>query len=125
MECRRVESEMVGDGQGHADEVDKAYHDTCLKHWYTGDMLIPIDLSILFNSKLSSVSGGIPRLSFRMFCRTHTKRLVCLNSMLCQTRSLRTTCTLFTIRLSILHSGFMMLRRMSTDLLRSLSNKCH
>src|SRR5258705_12668261 len=98
---------------------------SCPKHWYTGDMLIPIDLSILFNSKLSSVSGGIPRSSFRMFCHVHTKRLVCLNSMLCQTRSLRTTCTLSTIRLSVPHSRFMMLCRMSTDLLRSLSNKCH
>src|SRR5258708_9052427 len=93
---------------------------SCLKHWYTGDMLILIDLSILFNSKLSSVSGGIPRLSFRMFCRTHTKRLLSLNSMLCQTRSLRTTFTLFTITLSILHSGFLMLPSVSTHLSRSL-----
>src|SRR5258708_1263554 len=26
-ECRWMESEMVGDGQGHADEADEAYHD--------------------------------------------------------------------------------------------------
>ncbi len=26
-ECRRTESEMIGDGQGHADEADEAYHD--------------------------------------------------------------------------------------------------
>ena len=26
-ECRQTESEMVGDGQGHADEADEAYHD--------------------------------------------------------------------------------------------------
>ncbi len=26
-ECRRTESEMIGDGQGCADEVDEAYHD--------------------------------------------------------------------------------------------------
>ena len=28
LECRRTESEMIGDGQGRADEVDEAYHDT-------------------------------------------------------------------------------------------------
>ncbi len=27
-ECRRMESEMVGDGQGHADEADEVHHDT-------------------------------------------------------------------------------------------------
>ena len=27
-ECRQTESEMVGDGQGHADEADEVYHDT-------------------------------------------------------------------------------------------------
>ena len=27
-ECRQMESEMIGDGQGCADEVDKVYHDT-------------------------------------------------------------------------------------------------
>ncbi len=27
LECRRMESEMVGDGQGHVDEADEAYHD--------------------------------------------------------------------------------------------------
>ncbi len=27
-ECRQTESEMIGDGRGHADEVDKAYHDS-------------------------------------------------------------------------------------------------
>ena len=27
-ECRQTESEMVGDGRGHADEVDEAYHDS-------------------------------------------------------------------------------------------------
>ena len=26
-ECRQTESEMIGDGQGHVDEADKAYHD--------------------------------------------------------------------------------------------------
>src|SRR5258708_8136868 len=26
-ECRQMESEMIGDGQGHADEVDEVYHD--------------------------------------------------------------------------------------------------
>src|SRR5258708_40316193 len=26
-ECRWMESEMIGDGQGHADKVDKVYHD--------------------------------------------------------------------------------------------------
>ncbi len=26
-ECRRMESEMIGDGRGHVDEVDEAYHD--------------------------------------------------------------------------------------------------
>src|SRR5258706_15461788 len=26
-ECRQTESEMIGDGWGHADEADKAYHD--------------------------------------------------------------------------------------------------
>ena len=26
-ECRRTESEMVGDGQGRADKVDEVYHD--------------------------------------------------------------------------------------------------
>ena len=28
LECRRMESEMVGDGQGHVDEADEVYHDT-------------------------------------------------------------------------------------------------
>ncbi len=28
LECRWTESEMVGDGQGHVDKVDKAYHDS-------------------------------------------------------------------------------------------------
>src|SRR5258708_4326445 len=27
LECRRTESEMIRDGQGHADEADEAYHD--------------------------------------------------------------------------------------------------
>ena len=27
LECRRTESEMVGDGQGHVDKVDEVYHD--------------------------------------------------------------------------------------------------
>src|SRR5260221_10797607 len=27
-ECRRMESEMIGDGWGHADEADEAYHNT-------------------------------------------------------------------------------------------------
>ena len=27
-ECRQTESEMVGDGQGRADEADKVYHDS-------------------------------------------------------------------------------------------------
>src|SRR5258707_2064906 len=27
LECRQMESEMVGDGQGCVDEVDKVYHD--------------------------------------------------------------------------------------------------
>ncbi len=27
-ECRRMELEMIGDGRGHADEADEAYHDT-------------------------------------------------------------------------------------------------
>ena len=26
-ECRRMESEMIRDGQGHADEADEVYHD--------------------------------------------------------------------------------------------------
>ncbi len=26
-ECRQMELEMVGDGQGHVDEADEAYHD--------------------------------------------------------------------------------------------------
>src|SRR5258708_34496794 len=26
-ECRQTESEMIGDGRGHADEADEAYHD--------------------------------------------------------------------------------------------------
>ena len=31
LECRRTESEMIRDGQGHADEADEAYHDSlCL-----------------------------------------------------------------------------------------------
>ena len=27
LECRWTESEMIGDGRGHADEADKVYHD--------------------------------------------------------------------------------------------------
>jgi len=27
-ECRRMESEMIRDGQGHVDEADEAYHDS-------------------------------------------------------------------------------------------------
>ena len=27
LECRWMKSEMIGDGQGHADKADKAYHD--------------------------------------------------------------------------------------------------
>src|SRR5260221_14792055 len=27
LECRQMELEMIGDGRGHADEVDEAYHD--------------------------------------------------------------------------------------------------
>ena len=30
-ECRRTESEMIGDGRGRADKVDEAYHDTIRK----------------------------------------------------------------------------------------------
>src|SRR5258706_14952482 len=26
-ECRQTESEMIGDGRGHADKADEAYHD--------------------------------------------------------------------------------------------------
>ena len=29
-ECRRTESEMIGDGWGHADEADEVYHDRTL-----------------------------------------------------------------------------------------------
>ena len=28
LECRRMESEMIGDGRGHVDKADKAYHDS-------------------------------------------------------------------------------------------------
>ena len=28
-ECRRMESEMIRDGQGHVDKADEAYHDRC------------------------------------------------------------------------------------------------
>src|SRR5260221_6530943 len=28
LECRQTESEMIGDGWGHADEADEVYHDT-------------------------------------------------------------------------------------------------
>ena len=28
LECRWMESEMIRDGWGHADEADEAYHDT-------------------------------------------------------------------------------------------------
>ena len=30
-ECRQMESEMIGDGQGCADEADEVYHDTLQK----------------------------------------------------------------------------------------------
>ena len=29
LECRRTESEMIGDGWGCADKADEAYHDIC------------------------------------------------------------------------------------------------
>ena len=28
LECRWMKSEMIGDGRGHVDKVDEAYHDT-------------------------------------------------------------------------------------------------
>ena len=30
-ECRRTESEMIGDGQGCVDKADEAYHDSMLE----------------------------------------------------------------------------------------------
>ncbi len=92
---------------------------SCLKLWNTGDMLIPIVLSIPCNSDLNSVSGEIPRLNSRMFCHEHMKRLMLLNSMLYQMGSLRTTYMLFTIKLGILCSRFVMLCWTLIVLLRS------
>ena len=39
LECRRMESEMVGDGQGRADEADEAYHDTECQGQSNGGMV--------------------------------------------------------------------------------------
>src|SRR5258708_6556339 len=83
-----------------------AFTPEVLKHWGHANTIIH---SIPCNSGLSSMNGGIPRLSSRTSCHEHMKRLMFLNSMLYQTRSLRTTYMLFIIRSSILHSGFVML----------------
>jgi len=32
LECRQMESEMIGDGQGCVDEADEAYHDRKVVH---------------------------------------------------------------------------------------------
>src|SRR5258705_12325161 len=42
-ECRRTESEMIRDGRGHADEVDKAYHDITplLCRYVVGGITVP------------------------------------------------------------------------------------
>ena len=38
LECRQMESEMIGDGQGCADKADEVYHDRklmdCLDIWH-------------------------------------------------------------------------------------------
>src|SRR5258708_37189882 len=45
-ECRRTESEMIGDGRGCVDEVDEAYHDItpllCLyvSEWHSAPLML-------------------------------------------------------------------------------------
>ena len=40
-ECRWTESEMIGDGQGHADKVDEAYHDSGeMEFWHVSSFFL-------------------------------------------------------------------------------------
>src|SRR5258707_15764120 len=59
-ECRRTESEMIGDGQGRADEVDRAYHDITpllchyISEWHSASLM-----SGAARCSWSGSSGGV------------------------------------------------------------------
>src|SRR5258707_10351796 len=59
-ECRWMESEMVGDGRGHADEVDEAYHDiTPLLCHYISEQCSASLTSGAARCSQSGSSGGV------------------------------------------------------------------
>src|SRR5260221_320132 len=52
-ECRRMELEMVGDGWGHADEADEAYHD-----------ITPLLCRYVSEQRSASLTSGAARCSW-------------------------------------------------------------
>src|SRR5258708_18271889 len=59
-ECRRMESEMVGDGQGRVDEADEVYHDiTPLLCCYVSEQHSASLMSGAARCSQSGSSGGV------------------------------------------------------------------
>src|SRR5258707_9443055 len=52
-ECRQTELEMIGDGQGHVDEADKAYHD-----------ITPLLCRYVSEQRSTSLTSGAARCSW-------------------------------------------------------------
>src|SRR5258705_1518795 len=72
LECRQTESEMIRDGWGHADKVDKAYHDTKCESSTVDTTVVPdTERSFIPPSSSSTNSWDFATQEFPLFWCWH------------------------------------------------------